>query len=63
MNFDSLKEQVTNLSLYDIKAGVRKVQNGKSSKPIVFGEGVGDDGGLTGGLNSGYELYGDGGEG
>lgn len=29
MNFDSLKEQVTNLSLYDIKAGVRKVQNGK----------------------------------
>ncbi|OBT50307.1 hypothetical protein VE04_08788, partial [Pseudogymnoascus sp. 24MN13] len=27
MNFDSLKEQVTNLSLYDIKAGVRKVQN------------------------------------
>ena len=29
MNFDSLKEQVSNLSLYDIKAGVRKVQNGK----------------------------------
>ncbi|KAL1305694.1 hypothetical protein AAFC00_007284 [Neodothiora populina] len=27
MNFDSLKEQVANLSLYDIKAGVRKVQN------------------------------------
>ncbi|KFX93409.1 hypothetical protein V490_04847, partial [Pseudogymnoascus sp. VKM F-3557] len=27
LNFDSLKEQVTNLSLYDIKAGVRKVQN------------------------------------
>ena len=30
MDFSSLKEQVTNLSLYDIKAGVRKVQNGKS---------------------------------
>lgn len=29
MNFDSLKDQVANLSLYDIKAGVRKVQNGK----------------------------------
>lgn len=28
MNFDSLKDQVANLSLYDIKAGVRKVQNG-----------------------------------
>ena len=30
MDFSSLKDQVTNLSLYDIKAGVRKVQNGKS---------------------------------
>lgn len=28
---DSLKEQVSNLTLYDIKAGVRKVQNGKPS--------------------------------
>ena len=28
MNFDSLKDQVANLSLYDLKAGVRKVQNG-----------------------------------
>lgn len=28
MNFDNLKDQVANLSLYDIKAGVRKVQNG-----------------------------------
>jgi epsin len=27
MDFNSLKEQVSNLSLYDIKAGVRKVQN------------------------------------
>jgi hypothetical protein len=29
MDFNSLKESVTNLTLYDIKAGVRKVQNGK----------------------------------
>lgn len=29
---DSLKEQVSNLTLYDIKAGVRKVQNGKPSR-------------------------------
>ena len=37
LNFDSLKEQVSNLSLYDIKAGVRKVQNGKCSQFITFG--------------------------
>jgi len=30
MDFASLKEQVSNLTLYDIKAGVRKVQNGIS---------------------------------
>ena len=30
MDFSSLKDQVSNLSLYDFKAGVRKVQNGKS---------------------------------
>lgn len=28
MDFESLKNQVSNLTLYDIKAGVRKVQNG-----------------------------------
>lgn len=28
MDFDSLKSQVTSLSLYDIKAGFRKAQNG-----------------------------------
>jgi hypothetical protein len=28
MDFNSLKEQVSNLTLYDLKAGVRKVQNG-----------------------------------
>ncbi len=29
LDFNSLKDQVANLSLYDIKAGVRKVQNGE----------------------------------
>jgi hypothetical protein len=28
MDLNSLKDTVANLSLYDIKAGVRKVQNG-----------------------------------
>jgi epsin len=28
MDFDNLKNQVSNLTLYDLKAGVRKVQNG-----------------------------------
>lgn len=26
---DSIKDQVSNLTLYDLKAGVRKVQNGR----------------------------------
>lgn len=30
MDFASLKDQVSNLTLYDLKAGVRKVQNGMS---------------------------------
>jgi hypothetical protein len=29
MDFNSLKETVSNLTLYDVKAGVRKVQNGE----------------------------------
>ena len=29
MDINSLKDTVSNLSLYDIKAGVRKVQNGR----------------------------------
>lgn len=29
MDFTNLRDQVSNLTLYDIKAGVRKVQNGK----------------------------------
>lgn len=29
MDFNSLKDTVSNLTLYDVKAGVRKVQNGE----------------------------------
>jgi epsin len=28
MDLNNIKKQVSNLTLYDIKAGVRKVQNG-----------------------------------
>lgn len=31
MDFDNLKTQVSNLTFYDLKAGVRKVQNGEST--------------------------------
>ena len=34
MDFDSLKNQVSNLTLYDLKAGVRKVQNGKYGRGL-----------------------------
>jgi hypothetical protein len=37
MNFDSLKDKVANLTLYDIKAGVRQVQNGALNSPCVGG--------------------------
>ena len=33
MDFSSIKDQVSNLSLYDLKAGVRKVQNGSCAWP------------------------------
>lgn len=32
MDFSNLQDKVSNLSLYDLKAGVRKVQNGKSTQ-------------------------------
>lgn len=34
MDLNSLKEAAANLSLYDIKAGVRKVQNGIVKTPL-----------------------------
>jgi hypothetical protein len=36
MDFDSLKNQVSNLTLYDVKAGVRKVQNGELSSLLLL---------------------------
>lgn len=30
MDINNIRDQVSNLTLYDLKAGVRKVQNGKS---------------------------------
>jgi hypothetical protein len=42
MDFASLKEQVSNLTLYDIKAGVRKVQNGKLINRCQFGFTLGE---------------------
>jgi epsin len=36
MDFSSLKEQVSNLTLYDIKAGVRKVQNGTFNSNCLY---------------------------
>ena len=29
MDFNTLRDQVSNLTIYDLKAGVRKVQNGQ----------------------------------
>ena len=60
MDLASIKEQVTNLSLYDLKAGVRKVQNGgyytKARTAIAWPQ-------ADGGFFSCNELYRDGGEG
>lgn len=33
MDFNQLRDQVSNLTLYDLKAGVRKVQNGMLMRP------------------------------
>jgi epsin len=38
MDFASLKEAAANISLYDIKAGVRKVQNGESAHGCQLGD-------------------------
>ena len=35
MDLSSLKDQVSNLTLYDLKAGVRKVQNGEHPTGII----------------------------
>ena len=43
MDFNSLKDQVSNLSLYDLKAGVRKVQNGEPQYRIGHADGLRTD--------------------
>lgn len=35
MDWNSLKDQVSNISLYDVKASVRKVQNGAYPPPQI----------------------------
>ena len=56
MDLNSLKDQVSNLTLYDLKAGFRKAQNGTTRKrdtaswPLLM-------------RCSGDELHGDGGQG
>lgn len=37
MDFNSLRDQVSNLTLYDLKAGVRKVQNGELMPKLEVG--------------------------
>jgi len=36
MDFNNLKKSVANLSLYDIKAGVRQLQNGEISSCMMY---------------------------
>lgn len=35
MDFNSLKDAVSNLTLYDVKASVRKVQNGQAPSGVL----------------------------
>jgi hypothetical protein len=46
MDFNSLKDKVSNLTLYDLKAGVRQVQNGTRPSPsghVYTNMGSGDE--------------------
>lgn len=36
MDLNSLKDSISNLTLYDVKAGVRKVQNGTLTMPLLL---------------------------
>ena len=36
MDLSNLRDQVSNLTLYDIKAGVRKVQNGEIQMSLAL---------------------------
>jgi len=37
MDWNDVKNQMSNLSLYDLKAGVRKVQNGTADLHYIYG--------------------------
>ena len=64
MDFSSLKEQVSNLTLYDIKAGVRKVQNGTFRQALFLHITIGGRQKYwRAKLDSCHELYGNGGQG
>jgi len=49
MDFESIRNQVSNLTLYDLKAGVRKVQNGMQDSHLYLTSA--DE------SNSGHELH------
>ena len=38
MDINSIRDQVSNLTLYDLKAGVRKVQNGLITLMLEIGD-------------------------
>jgi hypothetical protein len=54
MDFNNLKKSVANLSLYDIKAGVRQLQNGTKTELLEERSQVADT------IVSCHELYGNG---
>jgi hypothetical protein len=56
MDFNNLKKSVANLSLYDIKAGVRQLQNGMLNCDLVITE-------MSDLSQSRHELHGNGIEG
>jgi epsin len=56
MDLSSLKDTVSNLTLYDLKAGVRKVQNGLCATFVTVKPGAEI-------MDSCDELHGDGGQG
>lgn len=56
MDFNSLRDQVSQISLYDVKAGIRKVQNGASRSVPMSESRINPD-------QSGHELHRDGGQG
>jgi epsin len=57
MDWNNLRDTVSNLTLYDVKAGVRKVQNGEWAWQGRWKIGRADE------AHSGDELHGDGGQG